>query len=105
VIKTAWEVNDETSAAIISRFYFHLSKGKPKDVAMRLAKLDYIKSTPPVYSKPYYWAAYEVLGDNAQVTRKYQIPELTIIALILITITALLLYYFKRRSISADRSL
>jgi CHAT domain-containing protein len=104
VIKTAWEVNDEASAAIITRFYFHLSKGKTKDEALRLAKLEYIKSSPPVYSNPYYWAAYEVLGDNSQVTRKVSFPVFILIILVLIAGTALTVIYFRRRRISADLS-
>ncbi len=67
VIRTSWEVNDETSATIISRFYYYLSKGKYKDEAMRQAKLDYLKATPPAFTSPYFWAAYEVLGDNTPV--------------------------------------
>jgi len=105
VIKTAWEVNDEASAAIITRFYFHLSKGKPKDVAMQLAKLDYIKSSPPVYSNPYYWAAYEVLGDSSKIVRRNMFTNLIIVSLIVIMAGGLLFIYFRRRSISADRSL
>ena len=38
VIKTAWEINDETSSAIITRFYSHLAKGEDKDEAMRHRK-------------------------------------------------------------------
>jgi CHAT domain-containing protein len=105
VIKTAWEVNDEASAAIITRFYFHLSTGKPKDAAMRLAKLEFLKTNPPLYTNPYYWAAYEVLGDNSPVVRKNHNLFLIIIILILILAAGLLLNYFKRRSIFPARSL
>jgi CHAT domain-containing protein len=105
VIKTGWEVNDETSASIMARFYFYLSGGKSKDVAMRLARLDYIKSSSPVFSNPYYWAAYEVLGDNSLVRQKSLIPGMIIITLILIGLAALVLIYFRRRRISPDRSL
>ena len=81
VIKTSWEVNDETSADIITRLYYHLSKGKPKDEALRLAKLEYMESRSPVYKNPYYWAAYEVLGNNAPVKRNNK-------SMVLIVITA-----------------
>jgi hypothetical protein len=104
VIKTSWEVNDAASAAIIKRLYFHLSKGESKDVAMCSAKLDYIKSNPPIYSNPYYWAAYEVLGDNSPVVRNKH-KGLIIIILILIVSAGLTAIYFKRRIISPDRSL
>ncbi len=105
VIKTSWEVNDETSAAIISRFYFHLSKGKPKDEAMRLAKIEYIKDNPPVYKDPYYWAAYEVLGDNSPVKYNIVTPLRVSVLLILFCAAGGLLYYFKRRRIFSAGSL
>jgi hypothetical protein len=99
-------VNDAASAAIITRFYFHLSKGEPKDLAMRLAKLEYIKSNPPFYSNPYYWAAYEVLGDNSQIIQNNHIMRLiVVITLVLMVMAGLLVIYFKRRSISVDGSL
>lgn len=104
VIKTAWEINDETSLAVITRFYFYLSKGKEKNEAMRLAKLDYLKNSSPSHTNPYYWAAYEVLGDNAPLAgRKISPAILAVIGLIIVTGLALL--YFKRRRIFSDRSL
>ncbi len=106
VIRTSWEVNDETSAAIISGFYLYLSKGKAKDEAMRMAKLDYIKTNPPVYTNPYYWAAYEVLGDNSPVisnNREYAL----IILMIIIAVAggSLLTFYLRRRKTFSARSL
>ncbi|MCE5347544.1 MAG: CHAT domain-containing protein [Bacteroidales bacterium] len=103
VIKTSWEVNDEVSSAIITRFYYYLSKGKEKDIAMRLAKLDYLKNSSPAFTNPYYWAAYEVLGDNAPVVRNRFSTVLIMISLILI-LSGVLLCYFKRHRIFSDRS-
>jgi hypothetical protein len=105
VIKTSWEVNDEASAAIITRFYFHLSKGKPKDEAMRLAKLEYLKTSPPIYSNPYYWAAYEVMGDNSPIALNNKKMVLIITGLILILLVGILVIYSRRRSIFPARSL
>jgi CHAT domain-containing protein/TPR repeat protein len=98
VVKTFWDVNDETSAAIISCFYYYLSKGEKKDEALRLAKLEYLKTHPPVYTNPYYWAAYEVLGDNNPIVRKNLISVL-LISVIMILLTGALIYYFRRRNI------
>jgi CHAT domain-containing protein/Tfp pilus assembly protein PilF len=103
VIKTTWEMNDEVSASIMTKFYFHLSKGREKNEAMRLAKLEYLKSSPPAFKNPYYWAAYEVLGDNEPVTRN-SLVYLTIIGLIVIISGGVVLFYFKRRRIVFDRS-
>jgi CHAT domain-containing protein len=104
VIKTAWEINDEASAAIITRFYWHLSKGKEKNEAMRLAKLEYLKSSSPAFTNPYYWAAYEVLGDNAPVACN-TVGSVIIVSLVVVLSAGMLLFYFKRRRIFSDRSL
>ena len=104
VIKTAWEINDEASAAIITRFYRHLSNGKEKNEAMRLAKLEYLKSSPPAFTGPYFWAAYEVLGDNAPVERNNTVCVLVIVSLAVI-LAGILFFYFKRRSIASAHSL
>jgi CHAT domain-containing protein/Tfp pilus assembly protein PilF len=104
VVRTAWKVNDETSAKIISRFYYHLSEGRCKDEAMRLAKLDYLDASPPVWSSPYFWAAYEVMGDNAPVARDNSVPVL-IISISLIVAAGILTFYLRRRRIFSDRSL
>ncbi len=97
VIKTLWDVNDETSASVITRFYYHLSKGENKDEALRLAKLEYLTSQPPVYTNPYYWAAYEVLGDNSPVTRNNN--AFLIIGVILLMLAGAGMIYFRRRTI------
>jgi len=102
VIKTLWDVNDETSALIISRFYYHLSKGKNRDEALRQAKLDYIRSQTPAYTDPYYWAAYVVLGDNSEVTRNYN--TVVIPGVILIILAGAGMIYFRRRTIFSARA-
>jgi CHAT domain-containing protein len=104
VIKTAWDINDEVSAAIISGFYFHLSEGEEKNVAMRLAKLDYLTQASPAFKNPYYWAAYEVLGDNEPVARNFKRSYLFILLVIILVSGGTVLYYFRRRKIVSDRS-
>jgi LPXTG-motif cell wall-anchored protein len=104
VIKTAWDVNDEVSATIISAFYYNLSKGMQKDEALRKAKLDYLKASPPSQANPYYWAAYEVMGDDSPVTGNNRniIIAAGSCAIFLI---GFLIFYFRRRRIFSARSL
>ncbi len=104
VIKTSWEVNDEVSAEIISRFYYFLAQGRRKDDALRLAKLGYLKKASPAYSSPWFWAAYEVLGNNAPVIRRFGAPELIIFTGALISALVLILY-LRRRRIFSERLL
>lgn len=102
VIKTSWDINDETSASIMTNFYKYLSKGKEKNVAMRLAKLEYLKNSPPALKNPYYWAAYEVLGDNTRINsdslRYIGISAFVVLAGVVLSV------YFRRRRISSERS-
>ncbi len=60
-------MNDDASAMIMIDFYYNLSKGEEKDVALRLAKLKYLEYATPTYANPYYWAAYEVMGDKSSI--------------------------------------
>jgi len=104
VVKTSWKINDETSSQIMSSFYKYLSKGKPGNEALWLAKLDYLKKSPPAYTSPYYWAAYEIIGDISPVTTN---KNLLILCVVIIILPAVLsgVYYFRRRRIAAARSL
>ena len=104
VIMTSWKVNDETSADIISGFYHSLASGKRKDVAMRIAKLKYLKRTSPAYSNPYYWAAYELLGSTVPIRRNSIATGIIICAVLLIN-GVVLIHYRSRRRILSERSL
>jgi tetratricopeptide (TPR) repeat protein len=104
VVKTSWEVNDEVSAAIIARFYYYLSRGDPKDEAMKLAKIEYITNNPPLFSNPYYWAAYEVVGDNTPVTHNKRV--ITVMLCVFVILAAgFAVFYLRRRRIFSARSL
>lgn len=67
VVSTFWDVNDDASANIMTDFYYQLSKGKEKDDALRMAKLNYLRTTSPTYTNPSYWASYEIAGDKSSV--------------------------------------
>ncbi len=102
VVKTSWKVNDEISADIISDFYHSLSTGKNKDVALRLAKLKYLRKSSPVYSDPYYWAAYEVLGITSPIKHNYVALGL-IICVLLLVVGVVWILYLRRRTIFSER--
>ncbi len=102
VVRTAWEVNDETSAIIMTRFYNYLSSGKKKDEALRLSKLDYLKEIPPAFAGPYYWAAYEIMGNTDPISNNRSILLLTVT---LICGTGFVYCFLRRRRIFSDRFL
>jgi CHAT domain-containing protein len=103
VVLTFWDVNDEASVEIITRFYYHLSKGRGKNEAMHLSKLEYLKCHPPIYTNPYYWAGYEVLGDNSPIVLPFRI-SLLLIGSILFLVAGILIFYFRCRIIFSARS-
>jgi CHAT domain-containing protein len=71
-VTTLWKAEDKTSAYISKRMYDHLKAGKPKDFALRLAKLDYLESqTNWRRRSPVYWANFIFIGDQAPVYPNY----------------------------------
>ena len=95
-------MNDDSGSEIITSFYRHLSEGKNKDEALRMSKIEFMRESPPAYSHPYYWATYEVVGDNGPVTiSKKRIVTFVTISIVIIAV----LIYFRRRRILSERSL
>lgn len=70
LIISLWNVNDQTSVPIMENFYKYLKQGYSKDEALRLSKIDYLKSSDRITSKPYYWASFVNVGNNAPLSIK-----------------------------------
>ena len=70
---TLWKINDRSSAKLMGYFYDGLQSGLQKNEALRLAKIQYLKSTEdPLLRHPYYWSAFVISGDiNAVKTTNY----------------------------------
>jgi len=65
VLMSLWSVNDQASAQLMERFYYHLHAGKSITKALQAAKLEMISSK--ILSHPYYWAGFIVSGDADRV--------------------------------------
>ncbi len=63
LIGSLWYAYDGPTREILVTFYKYLKAGKPKDVALRLAKLDYLQHAPPTYTLPEYWSNLVMIGD------------------------------------------
>ncbi len=63
VVMTLWPVEDKLSTQLVNDFYKYLSEGKNKIEALRLAKLNLIRSSDPLRAHPYFWAGYVNIGD------------------------------------------
>ncbi len=89
IITSLWEVNDESTSEIMLSFYTYLQKGKTKDEAMRLSKLDYLLSHVGEDRHPYFWAAFIPMGDMKTVQLdyklwKYYLPMMVMLIIFLV---------------------
>ena len=65
MIMSLWQVNDASTAEIMTRFYENLSKGYNKDLALQQAQRDYLLSNDQIHSHPFYWAGFVATGNMA----------------------------------------
>ena len=70
MVVSLWQVNDGSTAIIMESFYQNLSKGLPKDSALRQAKLAYLKNTQGIAAHPAFWSPFIQLGDSRPIQLK-----------------------------------
>ena len=93
IIMTLWQVADKSSSELMTSFYKYLKRGKSKQEAMRLAKIDYLEEADDLTSNPYFWSGFVVLGDNSPIYRKSGFAYWMIV----ITLFAGVLIFFQYR--------
>ncbi len=65
ILMSLWSVDDCTTADIMLNYYKGLKAGKTKEVALLVAKEDYLKNTEDILqAHPYYWAAFVQYGNT-----------------------------------------
>jgi len=62
ILASLWAVNDDTTAALMERFYTLLRAGRPKDLALQEAQRALIQGGRGA-SHPLHWAAFTLSGD------------------------------------------
>ncbi|WP_223034172.1 CHAT domain-containing protein [Hanstruepera marina] len=94
-VMSLWKVDDKATATIMGNFYKHLAEGKPKDLALKLAKKDYLDSDIDVELKhPYYWSGF-VISGNMQPFKPQN--KFNYWWLALLVLPAIVLYYKKSK--------
>jgi len=61
VVSANWKIGDRATAMFMRDFYYYLSQNNDKAQALRLAKLDLLKSK---YFHPFYWAPFALHGES-----------------------------------------
>ncbi len=59
ILLSLWSINDKATAMFMEYFYRPLTEGKPAAEALRLAKMQMLRSR---YAHPFYWAAFVLNG-------------------------------------------
>ena len=61
MVASLWKVADDGTRALMLAFYRQLLAGSSRGEALRLAQLELLATEK--FSDPYYWAAFELIGD------------------------------------------
>lgn len=68
ILSTQWNASDKASSAIIGSFYKNIKNGKSKQEALQLAKIAYLKNTDAIGIQPYFWANFQLFGNDSEIT-------------------------------------
>jgi tetratricopeptide (TPR) repeat protein len=60
---SAWQVEDNATNELMQLFYQNLLKGESKVQAIRAAQCSLLYRTESIYSHPYFWAAFRLVGE------------------------------------------
>jgi CHAT domain-containing protein len=96
VIMSMWEIEDKSGTDIVEMFYDNLKKGYQKSVALKKARIAFLKNADQLRSHPYFWSALVVYGDNSPLYYSYKL-RITIIAIVIILCLSLGYYFWKRK--------
>ncbi len=65
LVAAQWRIDDFSGSEVMVHFAKNLKKGMSKSVSMQLAQSEYIGNADPLRSHPYFWASYQVIGDQS----------------------------------------
>jgi CHAT domain-containing protein len=63
VMGTLWEVHDQSSLELATRFYQNRRAGQTASQALRNAQLSFLNDDNSVWRLPYYWAGFVLIGE------------------------------------------
>jgi CHAT domain-containing protein len=95
IIMTLWQVADKSSSELMTSFYKYLKRGRSKQEAMRLAKIDYLATADDLTSNPYFWSGFVVLGDGSPIYRKTGFAYWLIV---IVVFAGIMIFFQYRRS-------
>ena len=96
IINTLWTINDYRTKEIMESFYTGIADGQNKDIALRAAKLKFIKDNPSE-ALPFYWAAFIPVGDMSPIENN-SLPKNFIYYIMVLCGLILVVLFLKKKS-------
>lgn len=95
IILSLWNVNDNSTAALMSNFYANYKENEKPVDALRQAKLDYLQSKKISNNQksPYYWAAFVYYG-NVDIQEESAFYFYTLLFSVVGVATIIILWYY-----------
>lgn len=102
LLMTLWNLNDQSGAFIIEKFYKNLNNGLEKDEAIRQAKLEYLKAYSQEFAHPFLWAPFIQVGsyESISIASKHDYWWVYLFGGCVVLFSILLLFYKKRTKIA-----
>ena len=72
LLMSLWPVEDHATNELMQIFYQHLLNGESKVQALQSAQCQLLHRTSSVYTHPYFWAAFRLVGDVTPLVLKEQ---------------------------------
>ncbi len=89
IIASLWSVDDQSTAQLMNNFYQNIASGQSKDMAIRQAKLDFLRNADHIKSHPRFWAGFVVVGNQAPISsgtnKQFFVIVFSIASLIIVT--------------------
>ena len=100
ILTGLWKIDEKASTILMEHFYQYLVDGMEKDEALRLAKLDYLKTSKGRMLAPQYWAGLVLMGDTSPVELEKPASKRNwaIVGLVAILIIPAIYIYRKRKT-------
>ena len=96
IAMSLWNVNDNSTAIIMDKFYHYLSNGVSRGEALRLAKLDYISTSNNLFANPYYWGGFIYIGKNDVIEFRGSFSGYSYILLITAILIVIVFFYMRK---------
>lgn len=92
VAMTLWKVNNLTTARLVELFSQQLAQGKPKDEALKEARLAFL-SDEKVFTHPYFWSGLVLIGDREPLQIEQGMPAYKWVILGIVILGVMLVTY------------